>query len=112
MGTPAPRGGNRALDRTKSRDSLPKTWLPGTVLAQWVRCSRPNCRCAQGELHGPYHSRFWWEDGRLRKVYVRPAELDEVRARCEARRRARRTLQDGWDTWRALRAAVREVEGT
>jgi transcriptional regulator with XRE-family HTH domain len=26
-------------------------------------------------LHGPYHYRFWREGGRLRKQYVKPAEL-------------------------------------
>jgi hypothetical protein len=97
--------------RTKKCDPLPKT-LPGVVLAQWVRCGRAGCRCARGSLHGPYYYRFWREGGRLRKVYVRTAELEEVRARCEARRRARRELRQGWDIWRQLLAAVREAEET
>jgi hypothetical protein len=75
-----------------------------------VRCGAGGCRCARGELHGPYHYRFWREGGRLRKVYVRPAELDEVRAQCEARRQARRELQQAWNIWRQLLAAVREVQ--
>jgi hypothetical protein len=93
-----------------SRDPLPKLPLPGVVRPQWVCCGRQSCRCARGELHGPYHYRFWREGGRLRKAYVRPAQLEEVRARCEARRQRRRQLRAGWDTWRALRAAVRELE--
>ena len=96
--------------RTNTPHSLPKPPLPGVVLPQWVRCGRQNCRCARGTLHGPYHYRFWREDGRLRKAYVRPTELEQVLAQCEARRQARRDLRAGWQEWRQLLAAVREAE--
>jgi hypothetical protein len=95
--------------KEETAEPLPKT-LPGAVCAQWVRCGRPRCRCARGQLHGPYFFRFWREDGRLRKQYVKRSELKEVRARCEARRQFRRELRFGWETWRALLAAVRQVE--
>jgi hypothetical protein len=84
--------------------------LPGVVCEQWVRCGRRNCRCARGELHGPFFYRFWREGGKLKKQYVRAVDLQEVRARCEARRQVRCDLEAGWDTWRDLLAAVREVE--
>ncbi len=35
-----------------------------------VRCGKPNCRCACGELHGPYWYRRWREGGRQRRQYV------------------------------------------
>jgi hypothetical protein len=89
---------------------LPKTPLPGVVLAQRVRCGKSSCRCARGTLHGPYFFRFWREDGRLRKSYVKPAELEQVRARCEARRQRLLALKEGWDTWRVLLAGIREGE--
>jgi hypothetical protein len=95
--------------QTESRKTLPKT-LAGVVRPQWVRCGRPSCRCARGQLHGPYHYRFWREGGRLRKAYVRPADLEQVRARCEARRQARRDHQAAWESFRELRTAVREME--
>ena len=88
---------------------LPKM-LPGTVLPQWLRCGRPNCRCAGGPLHGPYYYRFWREGGKLKKSYVRRSELEQVRAAYEARRQARRNLRVAWGTWRELLAAVRELE--
>src|SRR5262245_47492898 len=91
--------------QTKSDDPLPKM-LPGVVLYQWVRCGRPGCRCARGRPHGPYHYRFWREGGRLRKAYVRRADVAAVRARCEARRQARRELLAAWETLRQLRAGV------
>ena len=97
MGQPAP-------ERT---DPLPKT-LPGVVCAQRVRCGKPGCRCARGEPHLAYY-RFWREGGRLRKRYVRPADLAAARAACAARRAERRAQADGWEHWRALTAAVREA---
>jgi hypothetical protein len=88
---------------------LPKT-LPGAVCAQWVRCGRPNCRCAQGSPHGPYHYRFWREGGRLRKEYVRRSDVERVRAQCQARRQGRQELANWREVWRQLVAQVREVE--
>jgi hypothetical protein len=88
---------------------LPKT-LPGAVCQQWVRCGRPGCRCARGSLHGPYFYRFWRHGGRLRKQYVRAADVVRVRAQCQARRKARQELADWRELWRRLAAQVREVE--
>jgi hypothetical protein len=47
--------------------------LPGTLVEQRRRCGKEGCRCAQGELHGPY--RYLQVAGRL--VYV-PAGLAET----------------------------------
>jgi hypothetical protein len=91
---------------TKNPEPLPKT-LPGVVCAQRVRCGKPGCRCARGQGHLAYY-RFWREGGRLRKQYVRRADL-AVRAACEARQRERRELADAWQQWRNLVAIVREV---
>jgi hypothetical protein len=73
--------------RTIDNGTLPNT-LAGSVCAQSVKCGRPNCRCARGQLHGPYYYRFFRERGKLRKRYVRKAEVEEVRTRCQARRNA------------------------
>jgi hypothetical protein len=90
-------------------ETLPKT-LPGAVCVQWRRCGRPACRCASGRPHGPYYYRFWREGGKLKKAYVRRADLQEVRSRCEARRLARAALAAGWEQWRGLAAQIREVQ--
>ena len=52
--------------------------LRGAICAQWKRCDRANCRCAQGELHGPYYYRFYREDGRLKKQYLSTKCLDNL----------------------------------
>jgi hypothetical protein len=83
--------------------------LPGVVCAQRVRCGKANCRCAEGQRHLAYY-RFWREGGRLRKRYVPRADLERVRAACQARRDARRLLVQSWEQWRRLRTVVRQAE--
>ena len=70
--------------------------LPGAVCAQYVRCGKPNCHCAQGQRHGPYWYRFWRDRyGQRHKEYVRPTDLEAVRAACAA--------------WQAQQRAVAEL---
>jgi hypothetical protein len=93
----------------KGCDSLPKP-LPGVVRPQWVRCGKPRCRCALGQLHGPYPYRFWREAGRLKQAYVRPDDLDRVRAQCQARQQFRREMRAWWQEWRRIASRIREQE--
>jgi len=62
-------------------------------------------------LHGPYHYRFWRENGKLRKAYVKSKDLAKVRAACETRRRERRELRVAMQEFRDLLALLRRVEG-
>jgi hypothetical protein len=94
---------------TKKPESLHKT-LPGTVCIQYVTCGHRNCRCAGGNLHGPYHYRFWRENGKVRKTYVKPTELEVVRKQCAARQKLRLQFHQGFTDWRMLRDSVRELE--
>jgi hypothetical protein len=58
----------------------PEMTLRGSVITQLRRCGKAGCRCAEGELHGPYvYLSLGRAAGRARLVYV-PAELaDAVR---------------------------------
>ncbi len=111
---------------TESSKPLPKM-LPGTICAQWKKCGKSNCRCARGELHGPYYYRFWWEGGRQRKSFIRGSEVEQVREacqayrrfkarRCEARVRQRQQMQQLHTLLATLRghelhvASIREVQ--
>ena len=77
-------------DKTQDRQLPPKTIpdkLPGAVQRQYVRCGNPNCKCAGGELHGPYWYRIWRDEGGTQhKEYVRESDVERVQAACEARR--------------------------
>jgi hypothetical protein len=55
--------------------------LAGTLTEQSRRCGRPECRCADGEPHGPYAYFTPRPAGRGRARYV-PAALAGVVRRC------------------------------
>ena len=69
--------------------------LPGSVHAEWKTCGKPTCRCARGDLHGPYWSLRWREGGRQRRRYIKPGDLEQVRA--------------GLDEWRRLHPPARSA---
>jgi hypothetical protein len=63
---------------------LPKIGpLPGVLLANKVRCGKPNCRCASGQLHGPYFYRRWREGTRQRRRYVPQCDVPRLTAAIE-----------------------------
>lgn len=104
-------------DRKKIAEPLPKT---GAVCAQRVRCGKRNCRCAGGNRHLAYYL-FFRQGGRLRKRYVRAADVDRLRAHYAAKRRervrARLTVRaalgewrEGWRKVDALVRLLREIE--
>lgn len=58
--------------------------LPGSLHAQWVRCGKNWCRCAEaGPLHGPYYYHFYREAGKQRKKYVPKGQVQQVRSAIE-----------------------------
>lgn len=97
--------------RTKQENPLPKI-APGAICAQMVRCGKKNCKCARGELHGPYFYHFERVDGVLVKRYVKAKDVAAMRAACETRRR-----QEEWRRLilkmnsRALAEAVEQLRG-
>jgi hypothetical protein len=38
--------------------------------SEMVRCGKERCKCAKGELHGPYWYAYWSEDGKTRSQYI------------------------------------------
>jgi hypothetical protein len=78
-----------------------------------VRCGKPNCKCARGELHGPYYYHFERLGGKLVKRYLKAAEVEQTRAACAAWRgeqRARRTLTgEAWRLIRNMRVRLRDA---
>src|SRR2546421_4607215 len=83
----------------------PKTAaLPGSLQARYVRCGKPSCRCARGELHGPYIRRVYWEAGRQRRRYVPLAAVEATRVALAAWQEQRAAV-------RAERRAVRLLRG-
>jgi len=60
--------------KRKQSNSLPKMSTEianGGIFEQSIRCGKPNCRCANGDMHrGYYYFIFRTVQGRLRKRYV------------------------------------------
>lgn len=83
---------------------------PGAVCPQWKKCGRARCKCAAGQLHGPYYYRFYRVDGRLCKEYVRKADLAAVRASCAKYRGFWEQVRENNKKWSGYARQLREVE--
>jgi hypothetical protein len=42
----------------------------GTLVKEKVKCGKSGCKCADGDLHGPYLYRYWSESGTTKSEYV------------------------------------------
>ena len=105
---PAPAASVAALEIAETLYKIP------ALLTTYTRCGKAGCRCGRGELHGPYHALHWREGGRQRRRYVRPADLEAVRA-AVARRRAERAvlraeLAESASLLRALKTLYRDLD--
>jgi hypothetical protein len=49
-----------------------------------IRCGKKNCKCARGELHGPYFYHFVRVDGVLVKRYIKANDVAAMSAACGA----------------------------
>ncbi len=90
---------------------LPKM-LGGTVHQQFKKCGKATCKCARGELHGPYFYHYFRDGAVLSKRYLKASEVEEVRAACLARQKneQQRRASDRvfWQKFRAFRTEMRE----
>lgn len=97
----------------KNSNLLPKM-VRGTICSQKVRCGKPNCKCASGDLHGPYFYHFERIGRVLKKRYVKPTELERLRgfvtSRQENERRARAIALTEQRHWSQLSEELRASE--
>lgn len=105
-------GGGRAPAAAQSGRSLPKIGpLPGSLQPELKRCGKPSCRCADGALHGPYWSLRWREDGRQRRRYVRPDNLERIRTGLAEWRRLHPPARSLRVELAELRRQLRQLDG-
>jgi hypothetical protein len=100
------------VPKTKNQKLPPKRsleMLAGYVEARMVKCGKAGCKCARGELHGPYFYHLTRADGRRSKFYVKRADVAERRAACEAYRQMQRELLAGRRQWRETLSRAREL---
>jgi hypothetical protein len=87
--------------------------LPGYLLAQEIKCGKPNCKCSRGFLHGPYFYRVWNVGGLRYKEYVRNSDLAAVMEGINEYRKqkaiARATNEAARSQWRKLREKLDQL---
>ena len=86
----------------------PGPMIAGSFYQMYKKCGRPNCRCARGELHGPFPVLSIARAGRRSTRSVPRDRQEQVRRRAEAYRRfrhRRRQLRD-------VMARIDEIVGT
>lgn len=98
----------RARAENKNADLQPKT-LPGYVRAEMVKCGKARCKCARGELHGPYFYHFTWRNNRRAKSYIKRADVAAVKKACAAHRSLQRRLRADREQFRAFMCEAREL---
>ena len=85
-----------------------------TLLTTWTRCGKAQCRCRDGQLHGPYHVLHWRDGAIQRRRYVRAADVPAVQAVLEKRRHQRRAERLvhalSLRSWRQLTRLVENYE--
>ena len=94
----------------KCRSSPKIDPLPGSLQPERRRCGKPACRCAVGELHGPYWRRYWRQDGVRRRQYVKAADAKRVREALAQWRRLHPPARSLRDELAALRRLCRHQE--
>ncbi len=98
--------------KAKSENPLPKT-ATGAVCAQMVRCGKPTCKCARGELHGPYFYHFVRVNGVLVKRYVKAKDAPKLRAAYEdGRNESRQQREASRKAHRDLRRLLEQLRGS
>ncbi|MDI9470505.1 MAG: hypothetical protein QM296_09900 [Bacillota bacterium] len=69
-------------------------FLKGTWLEAYTTCIRPNCKCHQGEKHGPRYYLRTVEDGKVVRHYVRQKDAELVKSGIERNERAEKLMQE------------------
>jgi hypothetical protein len=90
---PKPSAPERAV-RSRLAQLVSTRWLlRGTLSERAGTCGKPNCRCAQGDLHRSVYL-VQSQGGKLRQLFVPQAWQDRVRAAVHDYRQLRTLLEE------------------
>jgi len=56
----------------------PKEMVTGSIYSVYKKCGNKNCRCARGELHGPFNYLSRKVDGKTKLTFIRRADENRV----------------------------------
>ena len=77
---------NKVVKLIKNREKLLEELstlshlLHGSWLERYSTCSRKNCKCHRGELHGPRYYLVLNENGRQKQKYISVKQKDAAKA--------------------------------
>jgi hypothetical protein len=87
--------------------------IRGDVNARMVTCGKLNCKCAKGELHGPYFVYRVRTYGKRHSKYIRKRDVSAVKLAVEQgraeRKQSQRELQEAIRTLRLMRNGFRRL---
>ena len=56
----------------------PKEIVCGSIYSAYKKCGNKNCRCARGNLHGPFNYLSKKVDGKTKLTFIRRADEDRI----------------------------------
>jgi hypothetical protein len=94
--------------RKSSDEVSPKiAVVTGCIEVKRVRCGRRNCRCARGDLHGPYHYLRVQVAAKRFRRYVKNDDLSLTKAALLDQKVKRRQVREDRDLWRCLLGSLK-----
>lgn len=67
--------------------------MVGSIVEAYRTCGKPDCRCHDGEKHGPYYLLTWSVEGRTKTRHIPKEELPRIRRMTENYQKAREALR-------------------
>jgi len=72
----------------------PKDMIAGSIYETYKKCGNKNCRCAKGDLHGPFFYLSRKEDGVTKLTFVRRADEDIIEEKAKNYRKYTKAVAD------------------
>src|SRR5687767_12709900 len=86
----------------------------GYLRKKYLTCGKAECRCAQGNKHGPYYYLRTYRKGKKRQTYVPRGTVARVRESIRRRNAARDQLRqvsiESMRIWRQIKQTLKELE--
>lgn len=72
----------------------PKDMIAGSIYETYKKCGNKNCRCAKGDLHGPFFYLSRKTGGKTKLTFVRRADEDSIEEKAKNYRKYTKAVAD------------------
>ena len=72
----------------------PKDMIAGSIYETYKKCGNKNCRCAKGDLHGPFFYLSRKAGGKTKLTFVRRVDEDSVEEKAKNYRKYTKAVAD------------------